>query len=236
MRIMLLALVTACATTPTVATAPIAPPAKPPVAETERFDFKVRADFFDGLRGDPAALDRAMAVCDAALAKNPKDAEAMVWHGAGLMARSSFAFRSNDREHGMQLYSDGLAQMDAAVALAPHDVGVRIPRGAVLLGMAPFVPEPEKGKLLHRGVADYEETLARQHDVFAKLTLHSREQLLYGLVDGYANLGDTSHATAYYTQMTADAAGSELLPRAKQRAAGEVVAGVAPCEQCHGVR
>jgi len=204
-----------------------------PQADTEPFDEQVRADFFDGLRGDTAAMERAMKLCEETLARNPRHPEAMVWHGAGIVGRASLAFRAGDREKGIELYTKGLAEMDAAVELAPDHIGVRIPRGAVVLGMAPFVPEPEKTKLLERGIADYEVTYAVQKDHFATLTLHAREQLLYGLTDGYAHLGKRDKAEHYYEQMKVLAAGSELLPRAASRARGEAVDGPAPCEQCH---
>lgn len=228
--------IAACSTTPAPpAQAPVTPPARTSlrVAHPDRFDTKVRQDFFDGIRGDQAALDRAMKLCADQLATNPNDAEAMVWQGAGVMFSSGQKFRTGDQATGVTLYTQGLAEMDKAVELAPNDVGVRIPRGAVLLAMAPFVPEPERAKLLERGVSDYETTLTVQKAYFAKLDLHSREQLLYGLVDGYANLHDTAKARAFYDRMSTDAAGSELLARAKLRADGQTVDGPAPCEQCH---
>jgi pentatricopeptide repeat protein len=206
----------------------------PQAQRPERFDERVRQDFFDGIRGDQAALDRAIALCETTLAKQPQHAEAMVWHGAGLMARSTGAFRTGDTAKGLDLYRRGLAEMDHAVELAPNNVGVRIPRGAVLLSVAPYVPEPERSKLLERGTTDYQTTLALQEPYFAHLTLHAREQLLYGLTDGYANLGQLDKARAFYERMQHDAAGSTLLTRARSRAAGEPVAGQTPCEQCHG--
>ena len=204
-----------------------------PTPPADRFDVKVRQDFFDGMRGDPAALDRAMALCEAMLAAHPEHAEAMVWHGAGLMMRSSAAFRAGDGQRGLPLFQQGLGEMDRAVELAPTRVGVRIPRGAVLLAMAPYVPDPQRTRLLERGVSDYEATLAEQRSYFATLTLHSREQLLYGLTDGYAHLGKTAKAQAYFKQMETEAHGSELLTRAAARARGEKVVGETPCEQCH---
>jgi hypothetical protein len=218
-------LVFACGSTPK--------PAQAPAPRTERFDMKVRQDFFDGLRGDRAALARAMATCDAALARDPRDAEAMVWHGAGLVAEAGEKFRAGDQAAGIGLWQRGLGEMNHAVELAPQNVGVRIPRGAVLLAMGPFVPEPQRSQLLHAGLGDYEATLALQRAYFGTLSLHAREQLLYGLVDGYAQLGDQQSARRYEQQMEREAAGSELLARAKQRADGEMVAGRAPCEQCH---
>lgn len=181
-------------------------------------------------------MTRAMKLCEDTLAKDPKNAEAMVWHGAGIVGQSRDAFRVGDQARGIELYTKGIAEMDAAVAIAPDNVGVRIPRGAVLLAMAPFVPEPEKTKLLENGISDYERTYELQKGYFPKLTLHAREQLLYGLTDGYANLGKADKAQSYFERMQADAAGSELLPRAASRARGETVAGQAPCEQCHRAR
>jgi hypothetical protein len=210
---------------------PVEAPAPTP---KERFDSLIRQDFFDGMRGDVGAMDRAMKLCEDTLAKHPDDPEAMVWHGAGLLARSRTAFRTGDTTAGQQLYTTGMSEMDHAVELSPNNIGVRISRGAVLLAMAPYVPEPDKTRLLHHGIEDYEATLALQQRYFGKLTLHAREQLLYGLTDGYANLGDLAKAQAYYQQMSVDAPGSTLLGRAKDRAAGTAVAGQTPCEQCHG--
>lgn len=185
------------------------------------------------MRGDKAAMARAIKLCEDTLAKNPNHPEALVWHGAALASRSAQAFQAGDQQTGIALYTQALAEMDRAVSLAPGSPGVRIPRGAVTLAMAAHVPGPEQAKLAERGVADYEATLAVQAPYFATLPLHSREQLLYGLTDGYALLGDTAKARATYERMRHDAAGSELLSRAAERAAGHAVAGNTPCEQCH---
>jgi tetratricopeptide (TPR) repeat protein len=233
MRILMLATLAACATTQPPPPAASSAPPTVAAAKPERFDDKIRQDFFDGIRGDAAALDRAQKLCEDTLAKQPDQPEALVWHGAAITARSTLAFRSGDRNKGMELYAKGIGEMDRAVALAPTSVAVRIPRGAVYLAMAHFVPQPEQTKLVQEGVSDYEATLAAQQAYFAKLTLHAREQLLYGLTDGYAMLGNTDKARATYERMRHDAAGSELLTRAAERAAGHEVAGNTPCEQCH---
>ncbi len=221
--ILLIAALTACST----AYADPAP-AKPP-----RFDEQVRQDFFDGTRGDAPALARAIKRCDDALAVNPRNAEALVWHGAAVVVQSAFKFRAGDRVAGLALYRTGIAEMDHAVELAPNDVGVRIPRGAALMGAAAFVPEPEKSRLLRLAVSDYEMTLAVQQTYFAKLTLHAREQLLYGLTDAYATLGDKDKARLAYERMEHDATGSLLLPSAKARVAGAAVERTT-CNDCHG--
>ena len=241
MRTLLLAFVAACAShavsTPTTpaasAPAPTGAANTTPAAKPARFDELVRQDFFDGMRGDKAAMARAVKLCEDTLAKNPDHPEALVWHGAALAGRSAEYFQRGDQRTGIALYEQGLAEMDRAVTLAPASPGVRIPRGAVMLAMAPHVPGPEQKKLAERGVADYEATLTVQAAYFATLSLHAREQLLYGLTDGYAMLGETDKARATYDRMRRDAAGSELLTRAAERAAGHAVSGNTPCEQCH---
>jgi hypothetical protein len=110
---------------------------------------------------------------------------------------------------------------------------VRIPRGAVLLGAAPHLPEPERSRLLALGAGDYAATLALQEPRFRSLSLHAREQLLYGLTDAYANLGQLDRARDSLARMERDAADSKLLDRARARAGGQAVAGETPCEQCH---
>src|SRR5262245_45779758 len=99
----------------------------------QRFDLKVRNDFFAGLAGNQEALDRGMKACEEALAADPKNAEAMVWHGSGLYFQAGRAFQSGDQQKGMDLWTRGLKEMKTAEELAPDSIGVLIPRGAVLL-------------------------------------------------------------------------------------------------------
>jgi len=99
----------------------------------ERFAFLVRADFFAGFAGDRAALERGMKVCEDTLAKNSNHAEALVWHGGGLVFIAGQAFQRADFRKGTDLWDRGLKEMDRAVELEPSNVIVLIPRGATLL-------------------------------------------------------------------------------------------------------
>jgi hypothetical protein len=53
----------------------------------------------------------------------------------------------------MELYKKGLGEMAAAVALAPDNVGVVIPRGATLLIGSRNVPGENGKELLRMGLA-----------------------------------------------------------------------------------
>src|SRR6266545_692936 len=129
---------------------------------SKRFDFLVREDVFAGLAGDRARFDKAMKLCEETLAKNPKHAEAMVWHGGGVLTQAGWAFQAGDMRKGGALWRKGLDEMNAAVALEPDNIGVLIPRAAVLLEASKHVPVP--GAAIRRKGA----ILAGEEDTAAK--------------------------------------------------------------------
>ena len=135
---------------------------QPAPAKSGRFDLEVRADFFAAFSGDMTRFERGMARCEEVLAADPNHAEAMVWHGSGVFFRAGLAFQKGDFQNGMALYQKGLAEMQRAVEIAPDNVGVRIPRGAVLLEATRQMPEPQAKALVQIGVSDFEHTLKLQ--------------------------------------------------------------------------
>ncbi len=175
-----------------------------------RFDLLVRADFFAGLDGDLERLDRAMALCEATLAERPDHAEALVWHGSGLIQRAGLAVETGDLSASEKLLAEGLAEMHRACVLQPDHVGVLIPRAATLIGIGRIVdfPEHERLALLSLGVYDYERTLRIQSSYFDMLTSHARGELLMGLADGWHQLGNHDKAGTYFQRIVDDAPGS----------------------------
>jgi len=202
----------------------------------ERFDFLVRADFFAGAAGDRAAFERGMKTCEETLARNPKHAEALVWHGGGLIFRAGRLFQAGDFQNGLATWGRGLKEMDEAVALEPDNVGVLIPRGATLLVASRFAkPEAESRRLLGLAVSDYEKVLQIQTGTFANLSGHARGELLFGLADGWARLGDTAKARAYFERLVADAPTSGQTSKASAWMKTGVVpkSDGAACVGCH---
>jgi hypothetical protein len=180
---------------------------QPPAAE--RFDYVVREDFFAGLRGDGARLARALKVCEERLAKNPKHAEALVWHGAARMVQAGQAVQRGDPDGARALSERGFGEMETAVAIAPADPGVRIPRGAVLSAAARNVRDPERARsFLRTAVGDYETAVAVQAPAFPKMSEHARGELLGGLADGWQRLGDEEKSRGYLARMVAELPGS----------------------------
>lgn len=188
--------------------------AQPP----DRFDMVVRTDFFAGFAGDEARLNKGMATCERTLADNPKHAEALVWHGSGLTFQAGQAFQKGDSQTGMELFSRGTTEMDSAVQLAPDNVGVRIPRGAMLMVATRNMPPAMATPLLQKAIGDYERTLALQTESgsFASLGDHPKGELLFGLAEAYARLGQAEKAREYFERLTKDAPGSGQTAKARE--------------------
>lgn len=181
----------------------------------ERFDEVVRADFFAGLAGNEASLEKAMKVCEERLARNPKDAPAMVWHGGGLFYRAGLAFRNGDTLKGIDLRDRGLKEMNEAVSLRPDDVQVLIPRAAILLGGARFAPEDRSRPQLEKAMADYEKVLKLQEPFFTEQSTHSRGELLGELADGWRRLGNQDKLRSYLERIIRDLPGTAYEKKAR---------------------
>jgi tetratricopeptide (TPR) repeat protein len=204
-------------------------------AAQERFDMRVRNDFFAGFAGNQEALDRAMKLCEEELARNPDNAAALVWHGSGVFFESRTYFRAGDQAKGLEFWQRGLGEMDNAVKMAPDTLGVRIPRGAVLLTASRALPSAEMARpLIEKGVGDFERALEIQKPYFDTLGTHPRGELLIGLADGYARLGKDDQATAYFERIRAALPGSAYAASAEKWLATKTLAPrEAGCLGCH---
>ena len=129
----------------------------------------------------------------------------MVWHGAGLLVRAGQAFQKGDMANGGPLFERGIAQMNEAVTLAPDNPGVLIPRAATLFEATRGMPPEMARSLLQSAVANYEHVLEIQQATWAKLGDHPRGELLFGLAEGSARLGDQQKARMYFERLIADA-------------------------------
>jgi len=173
-------------------------------AAQQRFDIVVREDFFAGMSGNMERFEKAMKATEETLANDPNHAEAKVWHGSGVLFRSSLAFGKGAFEAGLDLWQKGLAEMEQAVRLAPSSIAVLIPRGASLIATSRFTPAEFGRPILEIGVADYEKVLKIQEPIMAKLSTHSKGELLIGLADGWNRLGNMQKAKQYFERISTE--------------------------------
>jgi tetratricopeptide (TPR) repeat protein len=202
-------------------------------ADEERFDDRVRELFFSGFAGVSEKLAQGMAICEAALKENPENAEAMVWHGAGVFFRSGQAFRAGNLAEGERLRAEGLGELDRAVDLKPHSLSTLVPRATTLFAAARFAPPTVGEPWLRRAVADFEEVEAINRQL-SGLSEHDKGEVLGALAEGWDRLGDKARSEAYLERIRA-----ELPPQSAyaERAEAWLGAGQRPdrmtCLSCH---
>jgi tetratricopeptide (TPR) repeat protein len=184
-----------------------------------RFDALVRDDFFAGMMGDVARLDRGMKFCEEILAKNPQHAEALVWHGGGLLARAAQAYAKGNSALGDDLWNRGLEEMNKAIAFEPNNMGVKIGRSATLIGLAQSGWDPsdaEARALLLSALTDYEKVYQWQKPFFRELGIHSRGELLFGLASGWSILGEKDKALNYLRLIVEECRGTAYESEARR--------------------
>jgi tetratricopeptide (TPR) repeat protein len=174
----------------------------------DRFDMKVRNYFFAGLAGDAASLQKGMKICEEILATDPRQPEALVWHGMGLVQQSREAFQKGDQQNGGALWQRGLDEMDEAATLAPNDLGVRIVRGAVLLVASQYLPAEAARPLIEKGLSDYEKAYSIQGPDLSRLGTHKSGELMIGMADAYARMGQPDKAQPWFERIQKDLPGS----------------------------
>jgi hypothetical protein len=168
--------------------------------QDDDLDAIVRSDFFAGMMGNKVRLDRAMKYCEDLLAKDPKHAEALVWHGGGLLVRAIDEYTKGEDATGDRLWQTGIEEMNNAAALAPKNMKVKIGRSATLIGYAQSGWDPsdvQSRVLLESALLDYETVYRWQKPNFSKVPIHSRGELLFGLASGWSILGNDQKAREY---------------------------------------
>jgi hypothetical protein len=202
----------------------------------QRFDFKVREDMFAGMDGDTVALDRAMKLIDDTLAREPDHAEALVWRGDGRLFLAGRAFRRGDAAEGQKLYVEALADMERAVALAPNDIAVRVPRAAGLMPAARALRPVDRGeadRLTRIALDDFEFVLQASLPRWSSMSEHSRGEVLGALADGWLMLGEGAKAGVFLERMMSELPGTPYARNAAQRRADPVSRAALTCLGCH---
>lgn len=163
---------------------------------------RVGKDFIAGVSGDRPALDRAMKTCEGILAKEPDNAVAMAWQGAGWICLSGFEFRQGRHQAGYDLCQRGFARLDGAAALAPTDSEVLIIRGMSLTQCGLNSPRSKTAdEWVEKGVNDMTTAVAKVGNEFATWPTDERGQILLTLADGLRCLGRTDQARVYYSRI-----------------------------------
>jgi hypothetical protein len=186
-------------------------------ASAQGFDFEaVRNDFFAGATGDAAALERAMAATERALAENGGNAQALSVHGFGNVIVGGQAYQKGDAARGGDLLQRGLAEMNQAVALAPSDGLVRALRGILLQQVSRQTPPPMQPPMLESARSDFQFLFDAQAGKLDELGTHRLGELLQALGDVHSRQGRVPDAERYYTMIRQKLPGTEYDRRAAE--------------------
>jgi len=202
--------------------------------KTDRFDMVVREDIFNGFRGDDEALKRGLDACETELKAHPKNAEAMVWRGAVRVFSAGQLFGAGKMKDAFPMWTTGLKDLDDAIELEPKNVGVRIPRAAVLIGAGRNAPAVMGKPLLEKARADFETIAALQAKNLDDLGEHPRGELHLGLADVYRLLGDKDKSREQLEAAVKALPGTKYEKRAKEWLAAKPAAKLEhSCIGCH---
>ncbi len=199
-----------------------------------RFDSRVREDMFAGFDGDAEAFGRAMTLIERTLATQPDHAEALVWRGDARVFLAGQAFQRGAVTEGMTLSQQGVADMMRAVALAPYDIAVRIPRAAGLLPFARGIRSfnaAEADRLTRIALDDIDFALSKSDA--RMLGTHARGELLGGLADGWLQIGDGAKAAPYLDRIVSELPNTPYAKAALQHRADPSAKAPLTCLGCH---
>lgn len=207
---------------------------EPIVASPERFDLVVREDLFAGFEGDEERLKSAMKKCEEILATNAKHAEAMVWLGAGEVFLSGQMFQKGNVPKGMAYWQQGLGRMNEAVELEPDNIGVLIPRAAVLMPASRNLPQPIKGQVLQSVLKDFTRVYETQKNELDQIGEHPLGELRMGLADIHRSLGDLEKSREQLEAIQRELPDTDYSKRAEEWLAAKPTAKLAhTCIGCH---
>lgn len=175
----------------------------------------VREDIFAGFSGNDEALKRGIAKCDEALKQNPKHAEAMVWKGAAGVYLAGKSILANQTTEGMALLNKSLKEMDEAVKLEPRNLGVRLPRGAILLSAGRNAPSILGKPLIEKALVDFQTIYEQQKDHLNSLGTHPQGELRMGLADMYRALGQFDQSNTQLHGIVKDMPNTQYATEAK---------------------
>jgi hypothetical protein len=199
------------------------------------FNSELRDLYFAAFNGDAKAMETASKRADGRLAANPKDADALVWHGVGVFFSCGQAFQKGDMETGMDLYRKGLDEMARAVELDPDNDAVRSVRGGILMQATLHMDgNPETGQLIDTALSDYEHVYEARKSTLDKMDTHARGELLFGLADGNRRAGNEAKAREWFKRVSSEMNGTPYQKRADSYLqTGTLSVEESACQGCH---
>jgi len=158
----------------------------------------VREDLFAGwMADDMARFERSMQKTQEYLKEEPNNMDALNWLGAGAVTRAVRAFAAGDYAKGDQLFGEGLALMDKAVAAQPMNLGIHATAGGTLMFFASQLPERHYKTAIDKARDHYVLLYKAQESMLDKFPLHLKGETLAGIAETEFRGGNRETANTY---------------------------------------
>lgn len=126
--------------------------------------------------------------------------------------------------------------MGRAVALAPNEIAVRVPRASGLLPAARALRRADRGgadRLTRIAVGDLEFVLQASQSRWSRMSEHGRGELLGALADGRLMLGEAAKTDVFLDRRISELPGTAYAKNTSQRRADPAARVPLTCLGCH---
>jgi tetratricopeptide (TPR) repeat protein len=191
--------------------------AEPGLYKEDPFIREYRRKFFAVFRGDFPTFEKAYGEVQAMVAKNPKDARALVWLGNGQTVKGGLALMKGKREDSLALLEKSRKTLNRAVALRPNDPNIYMMRAATLYIQGQYWPAKDLPRSTWEHLRDdclrFERFLG---DKMPRVSIHLRGETYGELGIAYVRLGEKEKARAAFQRVIELCPGTDYETRARK--------------------
>ena len=167
----------------------------PGVYREDPFITKYRTKFFAVFHGDFKTFEDAYKEIQGMVARDPRDARALVWLGNGQTIQAGLLLAGGKTAEGVALLKTSRQTMRRAVALHPDDYGVYMMEAATLYVQGQYWPDKYLPASNWETLRDDCEKLIRALGPrIGQVSVHVRGETYGELGVAYAKLGDRTKA------------------------------------------
>jgi tetratricopeptide (TPR) repeat protein len=193
----------------------------PGLYDEDPFITEYRTRFFAVFKGDYATFEKAYEEINAMLAKNPRDARALVWRGNGKTVKAGTLWLKGQKDQALALLKDSRSDLDQAVRLQSSNPGVYMMRAATLYIQGQYFPHDVLPRQVWEHLRDDCEHFRRYLGPIKEksVSIHLRGETNGELGIAYKELGDNRRAKEAFQRVIALCPNTDYETRAKKELA-----------------
>lgn len=191
---------------------------EPGVAGYRGFEKAVIEDYLKSADGDAQALERLREACEAAVAADAQNAEALAWRGAARMFDAGAASDDGNFMAAMNHVNGALADLKRARELEPANPGVRIIAAQTLLALAQNHPiEQMAQNYAKQGIEDATAGLEALYPRWKEQSPELKGRIMLGVAQAYDKLAKPTQARDWFNRVIGAVPGTTWAEQAQSR-------------------